>query len=87
MNSFDLVVCLALVFATVSGFNAGLLRSAVTILAYLIAMPTAVFLMSLASAGSRRHLGIALDPEFAADLRNISGHWNRAGKIHAHGAR
>jgi membrane protein required for colicin V production len=52
MNSFDLVVCLALVFATVSGFNAGLLRSAVTILAYLIAMPTAVFLMSLASAGS-----------------------------------
>jgi membrane protein required for colicin V production len=47
MNSFDAVVCLGLVVAVVTGFNAGLLRSAVTILAYLIAMPIAVWVMSL----------------------------------------
>ena len=49
MNSFDAVVYLALVVAVVTGFNAGLLRSAVTILAYLIAMPIAVWIMSLVS--------------------------------------
>jgi membrane protein required for colicin V production len=49
MNSFDIVVCLAVVVAAASGFKAGLLRSAVTILAYLIAMPTAVFVMALVS--------------------------------------
>jgi len=42
MNSFDAVVYLALIVAVVTGFNTGLLRSAVTILAYLIAMPIAV---------------------------------------------
>lgn len=52
MNAFDIVVCVALIFAAVSGFKAGLLRSAVTILAYLIAMPTAIFLMSLFSANA-----------------------------------
>ena len=52
MNSFDAVVFLALVVATVSGFNAGLLRSAVTILAYLFAMPIAVWVMSLLSTGN-----------------------------------
>ena len=52
MNSFDAVVFLALVAATVAGFKAGLLRSAVTILAYLIAMPIAVWAMSLVSAGA-----------------------------------
>jgi membrane protein required for colicin V production len=47
MNSFDAVVCLALVVAVVLGFNSGLLRSAVSILAYLIAMPIAIWAMSL----------------------------------------
>jgi membrane protein required for colicin V production len=47
MNSFDIVVYLALVIAVVAGFRAGLLRSAITILAYLIAMPIAVWIMSL----------------------------------------
>ena len=47
MNSFDGVVYLGLVIAVVTGFNAGLLRSAATILAYLIAMPIAVWAMSL----------------------------------------
>jgi membrane protein required for colicin V production len=42
MNSFDLVVYCALVVAVVSGFSTGLLRSAVTILAYLLAMPIAM---------------------------------------------
>ena len=47
MNSFDVVVYLALVFAMVVGFNTGLLRSAITILAYLFAMPIAVAATSL----------------------------------------
>ena len=47
MNSFDLVVYLALIIAIVTGFNTGLLRSAITILAYLVAMPIAVWVMSM----------------------------------------
>ena len=47
MNSFDAVVYLGLIVAVVTGFNAGLLRSLVTILAYLVAMPVAVWVMSL----------------------------------------
>jgi membrane protein required for colicin V production len=51
MNSFDAVVYVGLVIAVVTGFKAGLLRSAVTILAYLIAMPITVWVMSLVSSG------------------------------------
>lgn len=47
MNSFDIVVYLALAIAVAAGFRAGLLRSAITILAYLVAMPIAVWIMSL----------------------------------------
>jgi len=57
MNSFDAVVYLGLLIAVVTGFNAGLLRSAVTILAYLIAMPIAVWAMSLISPGIDGNLG------------------------------
>jgi len=46
MNSFDIVVLLGLVIAVVTGFNTGLLRSAATILAYLVAMPIAVWVVS-----------------------------------------
>jgi membrane protein required for colicin V production len=60
MNSFDAVVFLALIVATVSGFNAGFLRSAVTILAYLVAMPIAVWIMSLVSTGTDGELGSPL---------------------------
>jgi membrane protein required for colicin V production len=49
MNSFDVVVGAGVIFASVIGFNAGFLRSAVTILGYLIAMPIAVWAMSLLS--------------------------------------
>ena len=49
MNSFDAVIYLGLAVAVVTGFNAGLLRSAVTVLAYLFAMPIAVWAMSLLS--------------------------------------
>jgi membrane protein required for colicin V production len=49
MNSFDAVVYLALAIAVVAGFKAGLLRSAITILAYLVAMPISVWIMSLIS--------------------------------------
>jgi membrane protein required for colicin V production len=47
MNSFDLAVCIVLVVALVAGFRAGLLRSGVTILGYLLAMPIAVWATSL----------------------------------------
>ena len=46
MNSFDAAFYLALLIAVVIGFNTGLLRSAITILAYLVAMPIAVGTMS-----------------------------------------
>jgi membrane protein required for colicin V production len=46
MNSFDVAFYLALIVATVTGFNTGLLRSGVTILAYLFAMPIVVWIMS-----------------------------------------
>jgi membrane protein required for colicin V production len=49
MNSFDVVVYVGLIVAAVTGFNAGLLRSAVTILAYPIAMPIAVWATSMVS--------------------------------------
>jgi membrane protein required for colicin V production len=49
MNSFDVVITIGLLVAVVTGFNAGLLRSAVTILAYLLAMPIAVWATSMVS--------------------------------------
>jgi membrane protein required for colicin V production len=52
MNIFDIAVTIALIVAVITGFNAGLLRSAVTILSYLFAMPLAVWLMSLLSSAS-----------------------------------
>ena len=57
MNSFDAVVCVALIVAMTMGFNAGLLRSAVTILAYLVAMPIAVWVTSQVT---RETSGLAL---------------------------
>jgi len=57
MNSFDAVIYAGLAVAVVTGFNAGLLRSAVTILAYLIAMPIAVWAMSLLSPATGGGLG------------------------------
>jgi membrane protein required for colicin V production len=47
MNSFDAAVYVVLAAAVVAGFRAGLLRSAVTILGYLVAMPLAVWVTSL----------------------------------------
>lgn len=46
MNSFDAAVLLALLIAVVIGFNTGLLRSAITILAYFVAMPIALGAMA-----------------------------------------
>jgi membrane protein required for colicin V production len=60
MNSFDAVVYVGLLIAIVTGFNAGLLRSAVTILAYLVAMPIAVWVMSLVSPDIDGKLGSPL---------------------------
>jgi membrane protein required for colicin V production len=60
MNSFDAVIYLALIVAVVAGFNAGLLRSAATILAYLIAMPIAVWATSMLAPGIDGKLGSPL---------------------------
>ena len=49
MNSFDAVVYLGLTIAAVTGFNTGLLRSAIAILAYIAAMPIAMGLVPLVS--------------------------------------
>src|SRR5213079_2891013 len=49
MSAFDIAVYLALAVAMVIGFRTGLLRSALTILAYLVAMPIAVMLISIAA--------------------------------------
>jgi membrane protein required for colicin V production len=51
MNSFDAVVALGLLFAVVTGSTTGLLRRAVTILAYLVAMPIAVAVLSIVGPG------------------------------------
>jgi membrane protein required for colicin V production len=60
MNIFDAVVIVALVVAVITGFKAGLLRSAVTILAYLVAMPLAVWLISLLSPRNNAATGAPL---------------------------
>ena len=54
MNGFDLAVYAGLAIAVISGFSTGLVRSGVTILAYLVAMPITVWVMSFvpASGGS-----------------------------------
>lgn len=49
MNPFDAVIYVGLVFAMIAGFNTGLIRSAVTIVAYMIAVPIAIFAMSALS--------------------------------------
>ncbi|MEP6839726.1 MAG: CvpA family protein [Bradyrhizobium sp.] len=60
MNSFDIIVTLGLLIAVVTGFNTGLVRSAVTILAYLVAAPLAMAAMSLLSPPANGKLVSAL---------------------------
>ena len=46
MNSFDIAVFLGLAIAMGTGFSTGLIRSAITIVAYIVAMPVTVWVMS-----------------------------------------
>ena len=64
MNSFDAAICIGLLIAVVTGFNAGLLRSGVTILAYLIAMPVTVWAMSMLYRGSGIELSLTQNSPF-----------------------
>ena len=64
MNSFDAAVFIGLIVAVITGFNAGLLRSGVTILAYLIAMPVAVWAMSLLFRGTGVELSLTQNSPF-----------------------
>jgi len=50
MNTFDIAVYLGLIIAVVTGFNTGLLRSAITIVAYVVAMPITAWVMSYVPA-------------------------------------
>jgi len=75
MNSFDIVVLLALAVAVVTGFNTGLLRSAVTILAYLVAMPIAVSAVSVIAP----LLGGKIDQPFAQNWGFFLGLFLAAG--------
>lgn len=49
MNIFDIAIYAGLLIAVVGGFHVGLLRSAATIVGYLIAMPIAVWIAGLIS--------------------------------------
>ena len=49
MNPFDAVIYIGLVIAMITGFNTGLVRSAVTIVAYMVAVPIAMWAMSALS--------------------------------------
>ena len=64
MNSFDAAVFIGLIIAVVTGFNAGLLRSGVTILAYLIAMPITIWAMSMLYRGSGIELSLTQNSPF-----------------------
>jgi membrane protein required for colicin V production len=64
MNMFDLAVMIGLVVAIFSGFATGLVRSAITILAYLFAMPIAVGVMSYVPP---------LDEQYASPLGHNTG--------------
>jgi membrane protein required for colicin V production len=50
--NFDIAVYAGLAIAAVVGFNTGLLRSAITILAYLLATPVAIWAMTFFSSAS-----------------------------------
>jgi membrane protein required for colicin V production len=64
MNSFDAAVFIGLIIAVITGFNAGLLRSGVTILAYLIAMPVTLWAMSMLFRGSGIELSLTQNSPF-----------------------
>lgn len=49
MNIFDIAIYVGLLIAVVGGFHVGLLRSAATIVGYLIAMPVAAWITGLIS--------------------------------------
>src|SRR5947209_1719849 len=58
MNSFDVAVAVGFLVAVVTGFKAGLVRSAITMFAYLVAMPIAAWGMSIVSPGSNGDAGV-----------------------------
>jgi membrane protein required for colicin V production len=74
MNSFDAAVYLGLLIAIVTGFRTGLLRSAITILAYLFAMPIAVWATSYFAPllGNRLGAGPQLGNTLASPLTENS---------------
>jgi membrane protein required for colicin V production len=64
MNLFDLAVMIGFVVAILGGFATGLVRSAITLLAYLIAMPLAVVVMTYVPP---------LDEQYASPLGHNTG--------------
>ena len=86
MNPFDAVIYIGLVFAIVAGFKTGLIRSALTILAYMVAMPIAIWAMSMSPPRTARS-SLAVRAEWIAVLRRLSVRRHRARKAGADGAR
>ena len=60
MNPFDAVIYIGLAIAVITGFNTGLVRSAVTIVAYVVAAPIAMAAMALLSPPANGKLVSAL---------------------------
>ena len=74
MNSFDLVVYLCIVIAAAIGFRAGLLRSVVTIVAYLFAVPIAAWVTALIAPQAAGSAGVSsANPQLFAAAFLISG--------------
>jgi membrane protein required for colicin V production len=74
MNSFDLIVYVFVVIAAAFGFRAGLLRSAVTIVAYLLAVPIAAWITSLIAPQGTGNAGVnAANPQLFAATFIVAG--------------
>ena len=73
MNSFDLVVYACLVIAAAIGFRAGLLRSVVTIIGYLIAVPIAAWVTTLIAPQGGNAAASTTNPQLFAAAFLVAG--------------
>ncbi|MDB5616653.1 CvpA family protein [Tardiphaga sp.] len=74
MNVFDLIVYAGLVTAAVIGFRAGLLRSVVTIVAYLLAVPIAAWITTLIAPQLAGNAGVTTaNPQLFAAAFLVAG--------------
>ena len=77
MNIFDIAIYAGLLIAVVSGFQSGLLRSAATIVGYLIAMPVAVRRESPSPAARAMPKSVTIGRPEPWSMRMLSGLMSR----------